>query len=60
MLRPLACKQANPPTMLADFIDELSASWDIHRLEEFFIPMNIEVIRSIPVNTTPFADFWAW
>jgi hypothetical protein len=54
MLRPIACKKDNAPLMVADFIDASSASWNVSRLEEFFLPIDIEVIKSTPIGTSQF------
>ena len=42
------------------FIDHTTASWNIQRLEEFFLPMDVIIIRSIPICTAALDDFWAW
>jgi hypothetical protein len=60
MLRPIVCKKANPPVAVASFINSASASWNVQKLEEYFLPMGIEVIRAIPLGTTRFDDFWGW
>ncbi|PNT61483.1 hypothetical protein BRADI_5g15730v3 [Brachypodium distachyon] len=37
-----------------------TTSWDVGKLEQFFLPMNVEVIRSIPLSTRRQDDVWAW
>ena len=64
MMRPVACvdtddNDASPGTV-AEFIDETSASWKVQRLEKIFLPMDVEVIRNIPLVTRVQSDFWAW
>lgn len=46
--------------MVSDFIDCTSTSWNVGKLEEFFLPMDVEVIRSIPLSTRRVDDFWSW
>lgn len=56
-LRPLACPRDDSPLMVSNFIDRTSACWDTHRLDEFFLPMDVEIIRSIPICTRNIEDF---
>ena len=60
MLRPVACKEDNPPVRVSDFIHQDTMSWNTTALEEFFYPMDIEHIRKIPLSTRRHADEWAW
>jgi hypothetical protein len=60
MLRPLVCKKANPPLQVAAFIDNTTATWKSDILQECFIPMDVEVIQSIPLSTQRMEDLWAW
>jgi hypothetical protein len=60
MLRPLACLKDDPPVMVADFIDSSSAVWRIDRIQEFFIPMDVDAILPIPISTRCLNDCWAW
>jgi hypothetical protein len=46
--------------LVASFIDNTSATWRTDLLEEWFLPMDIEVIKSIPLSTRRMDDFWAW
>jgi hypothetical protein len=53
-MRLIAClkaEQADIPMRVAELIDATIASWNTQKLEEFFLPMDIEVIRSIPINS---------
>jgi hypothetical protein len=59
-LRPMVCTGEDPPTNVAAFIDRSTASWNVSLLHEFFLPLDIEVIRSIPICTRTAEDFWAW
>ncbi|XP_051209407.1 uncharacterized mitochondrial protein AtMg00310-like [Lolium perenne] len=60
MLRPLACLNVDPPMRVSDFIDATMAKWSTELLSEWFIPMDVEVIRSIPLSTRSMEDRWAW
>ena len=59
-MRPTACLKVDPPVRVADFIDETAACWKVAKLQEFFLPMDIEVIRGIPLSTRRHDDFWSW
>jgi hypothetical protein len=59
MLRPLACLQVDPPTRVSDFIDTTTTKWNTELLSEWFLPMDVEVIRSIPLSTRTMDDRWA-
>ena len=60
ILRPMACSKPNPPVKVSDFIDHSNASWKNGKLEEFFIPMDVQVIKSIPLSTVYQEDYWSW
>jgi hypothetical protein len=45
---------------VADFIDETAACWKVEKLQQFFLPMDIEIIRRIPLSTRRHDDFWSW
>ena len=59
-MRPIACLKIDPPECVADFIDEMQACWKVEQLRECFLPMDIEVIRGIPLSTRRHNDFWSW
>jgi hypothetical protein len=46
--------------MVSDFIDHTSASWREEKVDEFFLPMDSEVIRKIPLSMRVQEHFWAW
>jgi hypothetical protein len=48
-LKPIAPRKQGAPRRVSDFIDTTTASWDHEKLEEFFLPMDVEVIRGIPL-----------
>jgi hypothetical protein len=60
MMRPTACRKRDPQMMVAYFLHNTSATWRIELLEEWFLPMDIEIIISIPLTTRRMEDFWAW
>jgi hypothetical protein len=60
MFRPLVCKKADPPMMVAEFINAPMASWNLEALNEYFIPMDVEAILAIPLSTRRLDDLWAW
>jgi ribonuclease HI len=60
MLRPMACLARNPPHAVADLIDSSSATWNEEKLRECFLPMDVDVIKEIPLPSRRHDDFWAW
>jgi hypothetical protein len=60
MLRPIVCLKENPLMVVLEFIETTSASWKTELLEEFFLPMDCEFIKSIPLSTRRLDDCWAW
>jgi hypothetical protein len=59
-LKPIAATAADPPTLVSELIIQTTRSWNIDILEAFFLPMDIEVIRSIPLGMVRHDDQWAW
>jgi hypothetical protein len=43
-----------------ELIDQSMGTWNIGKLNQNFLPMDIEVIKSIPICTAPVTDSWAW
>jgi hypothetical protein len=60
MLRPLACLKDDPPMLVSSFIDASSATWRRDLLEEYFLPMDCDIIRAIPLSTRRMSDCWSW
>jgi hypothetical protein len=60
MLRPLACLKGDPPMLVSSFIDASSATWRRGLLEEYFLPMDCDIIRAIPLSTRKMSDCWSW
>jgi hypothetical protein len=48
------------PSKVSEYIDHTSAAWNVQKLEEFVLAMDVEVIRGIPLCTRNQHDFWAW
>jgi hypothetical protein len=59
-MRPFTSIKANPPQLVSKLIDETSASWNEAKIHEFFLPMDVLAIMSIPLSTRRQADFIAW
>jgi hypothetical protein len=51
MLRTLACLKDEPLIPVSSFIDATSATWRRNLLEEYFLPMDCDIIRAIPLST---------
>ena len=59
-LRPIACPRDEPPMRVSELIDQSTRQWDMVKLNEYFLPLDVEVIKSIPISTRMQSDFWAW
>lgn len=57
---PIAAIKVGPPTLVSELINQQSGTWNSEKLEEYFLPMDVELIKSIVVCTAPQEDFWAW
>ena len=51
LMRPICCLISTPPAVVSELIDLVSLSWDLDKLKFYFIPMDWEIIRSIPLST---------
>lgn len=60
LFRPMASTSANPPQMVSELIDGASNSWNLYQLQANLLPMDQEIIASIPLSTRRQHDFWAW
>lgn len=58
-MRPVCCTKVNPPQRVSELIDP-GRSWDRQLVGDFFIPMDSDIIFSIPLCTSEQEDFWAW
>jgi hypothetical protein len=52
--------QDQPPQLVSELIDNYNVAWDSQKLQTFFLPMDRELIMSIPLSTRQQDDFWAW
>ena len=59
-LRPVAPRQADAPTLVSDFIVHEEAACNKEKIDEYFYPMDSEIIRGIPLSFRVQSDFWAW
>ena len=60
LMRLICCLSSTPPAVVSELIDSVSLSWDLDKLNFYFIPIDWEVIRSIPLSTRRQVDFWTW
>jgi hypothetical protein len=47
-LCPVAPRRAGAPPMVSDYIVHQESRWNVERIEEFFLPMDSEIILNIP------------
>lgn len=59
MMRPYGHLQPNPPVYVSELIYQTSASWDKHRVQATFLPMDATCILGIPLCTKNIDDFWS-
>jgi hypothetical protein len=59
-MRPTISLKANPPVMVSQLIDATTATWNETLIREVFLPMEADIILSIPLCTRWHYDFWAW
>jgi hypothetical protein len=46
--------------LVSDFIDTTTVSWNTELLHKYFLPMDIEIIKAIPLSTRRMSGRWAW
>jgi hypothetical protein len=51
---------AEIPNNVADFIEPMFATWNTQALHQWFLPMDVDAICSIPLSTRRLTDIWAW
>jgi hypothetical protein len=51
-MRPIYCRSNDAPTYVCELIDRTNAGWIEDKLEQFFYPMDAEIIRNIPLSTS--------
>jgi hypothetical protein len=59
-MRPITPRKVDAPAMVSGYINHLDATWNTSKLEEFFLPMDMEVIQNIPLSLWVQTNFWAW
>jgi hypothetical protein len=59
-LKPVAPRKDDAPQMVRDYIHHHIAAWNTEKLEEYFLPMDVDIIRNIPLCTRIQEDFWSW
>jgi hypothetical protein len=47
-----AVSKITPPQMVSELIDQSLRRWDMQMVNDFFIPMDAEIILSIPLCTS--------
>ncbi|KAE8777846.1 hypothetical protein D1007_49347 [Hordeum vulgare] len=60
MMRPYGARTDNPPQLVVELIDATSATWDITRLEEVCLSIDVTAILEIPLCTSNISDSWTW
>jgi hypothetical protein len=46
--------------LFGEYIDQPTICWNVEKLNTFFLPMDVEIPRNIPLRTRWHEDFWAW
>jgi hypothetical protein len=59
-LRPLCAKQRNPPQRVCDLMCAATRTWNSEALNHHLLPMDVEVVKQIPLSYTVHQDSWAW
>jgi hypothetical protein len=59
-LRPFCSIARNPPQLVSELICSASQTWKMDVLRNFFMPMDIEAIKGIPISHVLQIDCWAW
>jgi hypothetical protein len=59
-LRPVACLTVKSPSHVLEFIDRGTTTWKEEKLQQYMLPMDVELILQIPICTRQHEDFWAW
>ena len=59
-MRPITTPGDDAPALVGEFIDQSTLSWNVDKLNAFFLPIDVVTIRNIPLSTRRQEDFWAW
>ena len=46
--------------LVQELINPLTMGWNHEKLQQFLTPMDADAVRSIPLSTRRYNDFWAW
>jgi len=60
MMRPVCCVNNVAPIKVQELINPALMTWDLEPLKLNFLPIDWEVIMSIPLSSRRQEDFWAW
>lgn len=61
MMRPYGRRgDSSNAENVSELIDKTAATWNMAKLEEVCLPIDIPSILSIPLSTTEMEDTWAW
>ena len=58
--RPICCISDSPPNMVSALINSVTRTWDVQKLREHLLPMDVEAVQQIPISNVRQPDFWAW
>lgn len=58
-MRPITSLITNPPQLVSELITA-NANWDVPKINQIFLPTDVEAIISIPLCTWNINDFWSW
>jgi hypothetical protein len=56
-LRPYACISLLMILVISELIYSPTRSWNLAKLEKYLLPMDVQVVRQIPVSYVAQADF---
>jgi hypothetical protein len=59
-LRPVCAKQRNPPQRVCDLMCAATRTWNSEALNHHLLPMDVEMVKQIPLSYTIQQDSWAW
>ena len=58
-MRPICTVSANPPSQVSELIVHATKSLNEQALEEHLLPMDVEIVRQIPLSYKARQDFYA-
>ena len=60
MMRPYGRRVNSTTELVIDLIDHMSATWNMTKLEEVYLPIDIPATISILLCSTDMSNTWAW